>query len=370
MRLPPKAAPLVLLLAAATACKGSPPAARQRPPPAVTVAPVEVRDVLVEIRAPVDLRPLYQADAGAKTLGYLDAVLVDRGDRVRKGQLLAVVRPSDLPDQMEAARVSFELAKSNRDRAEKLAPSGVVSQQELQNSQTAYLAAQANVQAIATRLGETQITSPIDGVVSARRLDPGALVGPNAGTGAILTVMRNDVLRVFVPVNEAEAGAVHVGQDAAVEFDALPGKRFTGRVVRLSPAFDPVTRTVEAEVHLPNPGDLRPGMYGRGTLVTSVHKDAVVVPVSAVQISSDRHFVYVVQGDKVRRVEVKAGVDGGNWLEVTKGLARGDEIVTAGIDVLSDGSAVRAVRGVDALGTQSPTAAAGPAAPAAGAATR
>ena len=264
----PLAAALLLSVAA---CKGGAPAPRQRPPPAVTVAPVEVRDVQVEIRAPVDLRPLFQADVGAKTLGYLDAVLVDRGDLVKKGQLLAVIRPSDLPDQMESARVAFENAKANRARAEALAPSGVVSQQELQNDQSAYAAAQANLQAIATRLGETRIVSPIDGVISQRRLDPGVLVGPNAGTGAILTVQRSDILRVFVPVNEKDAPAVRIGQAASAEFDALPGKRYTGKVVRLSPAFDPVARTVDAEVHLANPGELRPGMYGRGTLITAVH---------------------------------------------------------------------------------------------------
>jgi len=360
MRLPPKAVrllPATLLLTLAACKAGGPARASQRPPPAVTVAPVEVRDVPVEVRAPVDLRPLVQADVGAKTIGYLDAVLVDRGDRVRKGQLLAVVRPSDLPDQMEAARVAFELAKLNRDRAEKLAPSGVVSQQELQNAQTAYAAAQANLQAVATRFGETQITSPLDGVVSQRRLDPGVLVGPNAGTGTILTVQKSDVMRVFIPVNERDAASVRLGQEAAVEFDALRGRRYAGRVVRLSPAFDPVTRTVEAEVHLPNPGELRPGMYGRGTLVTATHPDAVVVPIGAVQISSDRYFVYVVQGEKVKRVEIQAGVDGGNWLEVTKGLARGDELVTAGGDMLSDGSAVRPVRGVDPFSGATSTAA-------------
>ena len=350
----------VALLLAVTAGKGGTATSRQRPPPAVTVAPVEVRDVSVEIRAPVDLRPLFQADVGAKTLGYLDAVLVDRGDRVRKGQLLAVVRPSDLPDQMEAARVAFENAKANKARAEALAPSGVVSQQELQNNQSAFAAAQANLQAVSTRYGETRIHSPIDGVISQRRLDPGVLVGPNAGTGAILTVQRNDILRVFVPVNEKDAPAVRLGQAASAEFDALPGKRYTGRVVRLSPAFDPVARTVDAEVHLVNPGELRPGMYGRGTLVTAVHPAAVVVPVGAVQISDGRHYAFVMQGDKVKRVELRIGVDGGNWFEVLEGLKAGDEIVTAGTDTLADGAAVRPVRGTDPYtGKPAPTSAAG-----------
>jgi membrane fusion protein (multidrug efflux system) len=248
---------------------------------------------------------------------------------------------------MEAARVAFENARANKVRAEALAPSGVVSQQELQNTQAAFASAQANLQAISTRLGETRIESPIDGVVSQRRLDPGVLVGPNAGTGTILTLQRNDVLRVFVPVNEKDAPTVRVGQAASAEFDALPGKRYSGKVVRLSPAFDPVARTVDAEVHLVNPGELRPGMYGRGTLVTAVHPGAVVVPVSAVQISDGRYYAYVLQGEKVRRTELRVGVDGGNWFEITDGLRAGDEIVTAGTDTLSDGAPVRPVRGTD-----------------------
>ncbi len=341
--------PLLATLALAAlglACRGKE-AARVRPPPSVTAAAVRVRDVPVEIRAPVDLRPLIQADVGAKTLGYLDAVLVDRGDRVRKGQLLALVRPSDLPDQLEAARVAHDLAKTNRERAEKLAPSGVVSQQELQAAEAQYQAAAANLAALAVRLGETKITSPLDGVVSARRLDPGALVGPTAQTGSILTVQNTDVLRVFLPVNERDVADLAVGQEATVELDAMPGKRYTGKVVRISPAFDPVTRTLDAEVHIKNPGELRTGMYGRGYVTTAVHKDAVVVPAGAVQISNDRSYVFVLQGDRVKRTEIKTGVDGGDWLEVTSGLTREDQIITAGADVLSDGRQVRAQLGVD-----------------------
>lgn len=344
-RLRPLAAALGLA-AIGLAC-GEKQVARARPPPSVTATAVQVRDVPVEIRAPVDLRPLVQADVGAKTLGYLDAVLVDRGDRVRKGQLLALVRPSDLPDQLEAARVAYDLAKTNRERAEKLAPSGVVSQQELQAAEAQFQSGAANLAALGVRLGETKITSPLEGVVSARRLDPGALVGPTAQTGSILTVQNTDVLRVFLPVNERDVADLAVGQDATVELDAMRGKRYTGKVVRISPAFDPVTRTLDAEVHIKNPGELRTGMYGRGYITTAVHKDAVVVPAGAIQISNDKAYVFVLQGDKVKRTEIRTGVDGGNWLEVTGGLSRGDQIITAGADVLSDGSQVRAQLDVD-----------------------
>lgn len=411
-------AAVLLWLPAALACKGTGAAPRQRPPPAVTSAAVLVRDVPVEVRSPVDLRPLQQADVGAKAIGYLDAVLVDRGDRVKRGQLLAVVRPSDLPDQLSAARGTLAqlqaqatLARANRDRGLRLAPSGFVSQQDLQQQQAAVesaeaalASAQSNVGVLATRLGETRIESPIDGSVSARRLDPGALVGPASGNPVILTIQRMDILRVFVPVNERDVERLRLGQDAHLELDALPGRTIQGKVVRISPSLDPVSRTVDAEVQVQNgDGLLRPGMYGRAAVVTDVHRAAAVVPATALQITNGKFYAFVLgpagpQADaptpgsnppapqasaappkgggradpptagergkggrpdaaaplpgklaRVRRVPVEVGVDGGEWLEVRQGLKAGDEIVTAGLDVLSDGMTVRAQQGLDAF---------------------
>jgi membrane fusion protein, multidrug efflux system len=354
-----------ILLACAlslTACsKGTDAGAKTRPPPLVVVSKVTARDVHVEVHAPIELRPIAQADVGSKTLGVLDAVFVDRGDKVSRGQIVALVRPSDLPDQLNSARstlmqtqASLSLAKTNFERASKLAPSGVVSQQELQTATTALAAAEAaestaksNAAALATRLGETRIESPLDGVVAVRRLDPGALVGPPGG-GAIVTVVRTDTLRVFITVTEKEIQGVAVGKDAHVELDALPGKSVTGKVVRMSPTLDPQTRTLDAEVQVANPdGALRPGMFGRGSIVVEVHPRAVVVPSQAVQITDGKKFVYVLDGDKARRRAISTGVDEGAWLEVLSGIKEGEEIVTAGIDTLGDGSQVRVARDVD-----------------------
>jgi membrane fusion protein (multidrug efflux system) len=447
-----RTAAALLAVPLAIAC-GKPPAApRQRPPPAVTSAEVTVRDVPVEIRSPIDLRPLQQADVGAKTIGWLDAVLVDRGDRVKRGQLLALVRPSDLPDQLAAARgqlgqlqAQLALARANYERGQQLAPTGFVSQQDLQvqktaveSAEAALAAAQSNVGVLATRLGETRIESPMDGYVSARRLDPGALIGPSSGNSIIVTIQRMDVLRVFVPVNEREVVALRNGQDAHLELDAMPGRTIQGKVVRISPSLDPGSRTVDAEIQVPNPdGLLRPGMYGRAAIVTDVHPRAIVIPATAAQLTNGKFFAFVVgpgeapaeagapaapaggggqpaaagqgggkwpkgggggswpkaggqggtgstwaKGDpakgagdpkpgdppagggwakggggqggplpgkmaRVHRVQLEIGVDGGDWLEVTQGLKPGDEIVTAGMDVLADGALVRALKGVD-----------------------
>lgn len=344
------------------ACTEKPPP-KTRPPPLVVAAPVTVMDVPVLARAPVDLKPIAQADVGSKTTGYLDAVLVDRGDVVKKGQLLALVRPAELADQLTAAKsavaqaqASAGLAKSNLERAQALAPKGLVSQQELQNAMTAAAASeaqlassQAQLGAVATRIGETRLEAPFDGVVMSRRLDPGALV--SAGSSTVLTVAKLDVVRLFLAVNERQAPSVKVGQLARVQFDAFPGRVFEGKVERLAPGFDPLTRTLDAEVHLANAErELRPGMYGRAALELARHVGALVVPVGAVQLSGGRSFVYVLEGDTAKRREVKTGESLDEQLEITEGLQPGVLIITRGIDVLSDGAKVR-------------TAAPGPAAP-------
>lgn len=362
---------LAAVVALGSGCDKAGSAPKKRPAPLVRAAVVVARDVPVEVRAPVDLRPLEQADCGSKILGYVDAVLVDRGDRVKKGQTVALVRPSDLPDQLTAARgavaeshAALGLAEANAERAKRLAPSGVVSQVELDqatsalaSARAAEAAAKAQLGALGVRLGETRISSPLDGVVLARRLDPGALVGPPGG-GAIVTVARTDVLRVFVTVGERDAAALTTGLEAHVQLDALPGKEYTGKVVRIAPAFDATTRTLEAEVQLANDGgELRPGMYGRGAIQLAVHPHEAVVPVEAVQIADQARYVFVVRGDKVERRAIQTGVDGGDWLEVLSGVKEGERVVVAGADGLSDGAAVRVAKDEPAAAPKSAPAA-------------
>lgn len=341
---------LVLILSACTAEKPGP---KTRPPPLVTTARVSVEDVPILVRGPVDIRPVAQADLGSKTVGYLDAVLVDRGDVVKKGQLLALVRPSDLPDQLAVARnavaqaeAARTLAKTNLERAQKLAPTGIVSQADLANATSAAAAAEASfgssqsqLSALGVRIGETRLEAPYDGVVITRRLDPGALIGP--ATPPALTIAKIDVVRAFLASTEEQAAHLQVGQTARV-FVSGRSEPALGRVQRIAPGFDPVTRTLDAEIHLPNTdGRLRPGMYGKGEIETAVKPAAIVVPVESVQLSNGKAFVFVVNGDSVKRTGVKLGEDLGERLEVAEGLTPGAELVVRGIDGLSDGAKIR-----------------------------
>ncbi len=140
----------------------------------------------------------------------------------------------------------------------------------------------------------------------------------------------------------SDSAQVAVGKEASVVLDALPGRVFHGSVVRLAPFFDPTTRTLDAEVQLANTdGTLRPGMYGRGSITLERHPGATVLPAAAMQMSDQQRYVFVLEGNRVRRKLVETGYDAGEWLEVKSGVLAGEQVVIAGADGLSEGSVVR-----------------------------
>jgi RND family efflux transporter MFP subunit len=353
---------LALLLLAA--CTPAPEAPKKRPPPLVQVAHPQVRDVDVTLSYTVDIRPIEQADLQSKVSGYVEKIYVDRGDLVKKGQLLAEIRPSDLTEQVNTAReqasqseAGWNLALKNAQRARELFQREMISRAELDQAeaqlamaQAAHGASRSSLGAVSTRLGETRLVAPFTGWVSRRSLDPGALVQPGPQNATILTVVKVDQVRVSVSVLEHQAPLVKRGQAARITVDALPGKAFEGHVNRVPPALDVNTRTLETEIVIPNPDQLlKPGMYGRAELTVDHHARAVVLPVEAVIAEEKERSVYIVRDLKeklgvARRVPVEVGFDGGDWLEITKGLSGDEDVVVAGTDLASDGTPVSVVR--------------------------
>jgi membrane fusion protein (multidrug efflux system) len=363
--------PALVLLASCTSdpAKDAP---KKRPPPLVTVSSPTVRDVPITLQYTVDIRPIEQADLQSKVAGYVEKIQVDRGDAVKKGQLLAEVRPSDLPqqvgqakEQVSQAQAGWQLADENVKRARELFKREMISKAELDQAeaqlriaQASHAAARSGQGVVETRLSETRLYAPFAGFVAKRYLDPGALVQPGPQNATILTVMRIDQVRVFVSVLESQAPLVRVGQPADVTLDALPGKRYAGKVTRVPPALDMNTRTLEVEIVIPNPdGVLKPGMYGRATLTVDTHPHAVVLPVEAVITEENEHAVYVVEDIKpaadgpsassgrpgvgrARRVQVQTGFDGGDWLEIAGGLKGDEKVIILGVDLAGNGQPV------------------------------
>jgi multidrug efflux pump subunit AcrA (membrane-fusion protein) len=227
--------------------------------------------------------------------------------------------------------------------------------------------AEADGQRYAALVAYARLTAPFKGVVTRRNINTGDFVQPpTAGKGEPLyVVQQRDVVRIFVEVPETDAPWVHKGAAARIRVQALGGQEFTGSVVRTSYALDRTTRTLLAEVDLPNPEDrLRPGMYAFAA-ITAEHPNALTLPASAVVTQGDitqgfQTFCFLVADGKVRRTVIEVGVRDGQRVEVLKkqvtrttpGGGTGwesftgeERVVQDNVSALHDGQAVTVVAG-------------------------
>ena len=303
-------------------------------------------------------------DVVPRTGGRLVTVNVQLGDRVRRNQLLAKIEDFEIVEQVKQAEASLEVARAtirqrdadlkvaelNFERSKNLFGRQLLAKQALDDAESRYLAAQAQLdlsraQAIQTsarleelqiNLGNTRIISPVDGFVARRNADPGAWVSQQAPIVSVVDIAR---LRLIANVVEKDLRLVNVGDPASVEVDAFPGELFKGRIARVAPVLDPATRTAPMEVEIPNTDNrLKPGMYARVLLRIEDRKGTTLVPKVAVVDFEGKRGVWVPEGEnKARFVEVKLGLEDPERIEILAGLKVGDRIVTDGAASLRSG---------------------------------
>ncbi len=193
-------------------------------------------------------------------------------------------------------------------------------------------------------LAYTRIEAPFAGVVVRRNVDIGDLTRPGADGLPLFIVARSDIVTIAVDVPESVASEINPGDRASVRLQAMKGSDVEARVTRISWALDPKTRTIRAEIDLPNPeGRLRPGLYAYATIVAVEHPDALIVPASAVvEEEGKTRCLVVIDGKAVRR-PVVAGIQEGTRVEIVSGLAAGDSVVKAGATSLVDGQPIEVV---------------------------
>ena len=348
-------------------------------------------DIVRTISLPASVEADQQATLYSKVSGYLESIAVDIGDRVSQGQLLAKIDVPEISDQLREGEAELAAAQADRSMAEaELASAGaksrlqaltyerleavrtaepdVVSRQDVDEAKAQSDMAAANVketesqilqidsriqqldaakQRLETLLGFAEIRAPFDGIVTDRFVDPGALLQAATSSDSvqkIVTVANVDKVRLAIDVPESEAPNVRASSAATVTVDAMPGKQFQGSVSRFSRSLNPATRTMRAEIDLPNAdGLLLPGMFGRATLTLATRADAVTVPAEAVHAEGERSFVYEVIGGRARRVDVETAPGDGIDIEITGGLNGSERVIVAARESLSDGTAVNAV---------------------------
>lgn len=354
---------------------------------AAETKPVDVRvtapargDVVRYVTLPANLRANQQATLYAKAAGYLSAIKVDKGDRVKSGDLLAEIEVPELlaekirwvaefkRTQAEHLKAEAEekLAAVDFDRVSKAikqAPDLVVAHEvdaaqarlevakaNQKSQEASEEVAKANLQRVQTLLDFAKITAPFNGLITARFVDPGAFIpaatsGSAAQNAAVVTIMDLDTVRVQIPVTELEAPLVAVGQPVKVSLESYPGKApLEAKVSRLACALDETTRTMLVECDVPNPNhELRPGMYALTKLGVEKHTNVLTVPSEALVMEKVNAFVFQLDGSKAKKTAVKLGFNDGKNVEIADGLKGSEKILLPGKTVLNDGQAVNAV---------------------------
>jgi RND family efflux transporter MFP subunit len=321
---------------------------------------------------PGSVLPLQETSVYARANGYVRRWLVDIGDHVKKGQVLVLLDVPDIDEELRQAqavanqaragiaqaRTQLELARTTNARYGALGPSGVVTQQEVDQYQAGYDAQQssvvaaeaghgsalANVQRLRDLKDFGVIVAPFDGVVTQRTAEIGQLVTAGTSMGQpLFKVAEVDTVRVFVNVPQLYAADIHVGMDAPATVRERPGRTFEGKVARTADELDVGTRTLLTEVDIPNPdGALIAGMYGQITFHIKGRGQLVLVPATAVLIDAQGTRAALVRGGSISWRKVEIEKDLGDKVAIATGLADGDVLVAGPSGRLVEGMRVRA----------------------------
>ena len=363
------------------------PAADADPAIPVEVASATRKTVTASFTGTAGLEPENQAQVVAKASGVLLELLVEEGDRVRAGQLLA--RLDDERPRLELARAEADLKRLENElrRSDDLYARKLVSGEAHDRARFDLDTQKAVAELARLDLAYTRVLAPIDGVISERMVKTGNLIQLQQ---VLFRIDDFDPLLAVLNVPERELSTIHPGQPARMQVDALPGQEFTGTVARVSPVVEAGTGTFRATTEFRDPaGRLKSGMFGRVSVIYDRREQALVVPREALLEADGVAAVYLVDrnppkpdpqapekdpakaergwfarwfgnqakgktgadnADKkpaeswyARRVEVKLGYLSGGDAEILEGLQVGDRVVTVGKNALQDGVRMQVV---------------------------
>ena len=299
------------------------------------------------------LRPIETVEVRARIDGDLQGVYVREGSFVRAGQLLARFESTEQESTAQSAvadRVAAEgelsTAEWNLEQAQQLFKAGAIPETDLRSARNAVATARARLAATNSRLRttsmsarDTRVLAPTSGVIEKRFVENGEHI---ARGGEMFTLVRNDILELAAAVPERRANAVRVGQ--TVEFDAN-GAKIVGRVARLSPTIDPVSRSITVYVQVPNAnGAIRGGTFATGTVMSRTIANAMVIPRSALrQTAGGKQLTYKIEKGQLDTATVEVGVvdDRLGVVEALTGVSDGDSLIAGNVGSLAAGMKVQ-----------------------------
>ena len=298
--------------------------------PTVSVVQVGVQDVPQDVTYTSTVQAFVKNNIVPQGGNRIKKINVEIGDFVKKGQVLAEMDMT----QLQQAELQLANNEIEYNRLKALYEAGGLSKSDLDAIEMTYKVSKTSYENL---LENSILTSPIDGVVTARNYDVGDMYAMSA---PLFTVEQIKPVKLLVAVSESDYSKIKKGDDAVITADAVPGKTFYGKVTRLYPTVDPATRTVTVEVQVANNyNTLRPGMFTRVKLNFGTNKSVVIPDVAVVkQQGSGERFVYVLNSDgTVNYQPVVLGRRLGAEYEVLEGIQDGAKVVTGGQLRLKDG---------------------------------
>jgi RND family efflux transporter MFP subunit len=307
------------------------------------------KDLTYTITLPANIAPLYQTTLYAKVSGYLKWIGPDKGDQVKKGQIVAIIDAPEIEEQYLQSVADYKIKKITFDRLQSVWKDSpdVIAKQDVDVAEAAYEGARTLMQQRAALRDYTKVRAPYNGTITARFADPGALIqiATASATNAIplFTIMDLNTVRIYANVPQDEAVWVVPGKTkTTVIVSEIADRTFTGTITRSTLALDPSTRSLLVEIDLPNPDRvLRPGTFAEIAIGLREIPNALVLPPQAVNSTTRGKILFIVEQDKAKSVPVQTGITDGKWIEITSGLQGGEDVVVVGKRQLLDESRVR-----------------------------
>lgn len=318
--------------------------------PHVLVTQVSGSGASRTIELPASIHGYVETPVYAKVAGYMKTINVDKGDHVTAGEVIALIESPETDKQVADARSFYWLQSVTDVRNQELVRQEVIPQQTADDSHSAMLQARAAYQLQLALQQYEVVRAPLDGIVTARFVDPGTLIPQSTTQSAtpntpIVSLATQSPLRVYAFVPQSVSSFIKDGDPATVTVIDFPGRNFNGTVTRHPEALDQVTRTMQVEVDLPNQDrSLFPGMYANMKMTARVTSASLTAPDDALVFRDDKIYLPVVRNDRLKLVEVTLGHDDGYTVEVSGDLRAGELIAVNVGEAARDGEPVQPVK--------------------------
>jgi membrane fusion protein, multidrug efflux system len=327
--------------------------------PRLLVKPIHPSESAREYDIPITIRGYVETPVYAKIAGYLKTIYVDKGDRVKKGKVIAILESPETDKEVADALANYRLQVITYDRYKYLLKEQVVPQQTADNWHASMLQAQAFYQQNLAMQAYEVVRAPIDGIITARYFDPGAMIPQattpvsattspgyptNTTSSPIVAMATLQPLRIYAFAPQPLTPLIHDGDHASVSVNEYPSQEFDGTVTRHPEALDEASRTMLVEVDLPNRDlKLMPGMYGTLRLTTAPSTGGLLAPDDSLVFKDDKVYLPIVRENRLHLADVHLGHDNGVDVVVSGDVHNGDLVAMSVGQAVSEGERVQPV---------------------------